>query len=288
LAQRSFGLIALIGAAGLAAVGGRPGWLRQVYWAGGTGFLASFAALSGWHAAWPIEWLQFVIVRAEVVVVVVVFLPAALIEPEKVLGSRFDAALWVFLAAELGMVTVLSRASTGAWLNYAMQAIFFTCVLTARVMSRSCDTGSARPLLPVAVAALFVPAAVAPHCVELKGRRQLDRDVLAVVFEYYSRPRDEFFFADRPGDNRVFGRRDLVFDDWLYPVFERSGLAEPRAAWLKARLGSGPVTVVVYRSELPTNLGIQAPIEQLGYPPGLHVGPIYCWKRIRSPGGAGR
>jgi hypothetical protein len=169
-----------------------------------------------------------------------------------------------------------------------MQAIFFTCVLTARALSRSFETGSARPLLPVAVAALIVPAAVAPHCVELKGRRQLDRDVLAVLFKYYGRPRDEFFFADRPGDNRVFGRQDLVFDDWLYPVFERSGLAEPRAAWLKARLGSGPLTVIAHRSELPTNLGIAAPIEQLGYTPGLHVGPLYSWKRVRSRGGAAR
>ena len=113
----------------------------------------------------------------------------------------------------------------------------------------------------------------------MNDRRQLDLAVLAVLFPYYGRPHDEFFFADRPGDNRVFGRRDLVFDDWLYPVFERSGLAEPRASWLKSRLESGPVTVVVYRSELPTDIGIQAPIQQLGYTPGLQVGPLYCWKR---------
>ena len=28
------------------------------------------------------------------------------------------------------------------------------------------------------------------------------------------------FFADRPGLNRVHGRADLVYDPWLYPVFE--------------------------------------------------------------------
>ena len=51
------------------------------------------------------------------------------------------------------------------------------------------------------------------------------------------------FFVDRPGFNRVHGRADLVYDPWLYPVFESIKLAEPRSAWLGAsareRPGSG-------------------------------------------------
>jgi hypothetical protein len=288
LAKLSFALVVLFGAAGLAAVGGRPGWLRQAYWFVGTGCVALVAALSAWHSARPMDWLQSVTVRAEVAVLALMLIPSALIEPWKVLGNRLDGILWTYFAAELGVVILLSRASTGAWFNYAMQAILFACVLTARAIRRSFDTGSARAVLPVAVAVLLVPAALVLHCVELRGRRQLDRDVLAALFRYYGRPHDEFFFAGRPGDNRVFGRRDLVFDDWLYPVFERARLAEPRSRWLMPRLASGPVTVVVYRSESPTDIGIQVPIEQLDYIPGLHVGPLYSWRRIRPTQGPKR
>jgi hypothetical protein len=288
LAERSFGLVAVFGAVGLAAVGGTAGWLRKVHWAAGTGLLAAFAALWGWHDAWPIEWLASMVFPAEVVVVALMLVPSALIEPRNVLGNRFDAALWAFLAAELGMLTVLSRASMGAWYNYAMQAVFFGCVLTARALSRSFHTGNAQPLLPVAAAALLVPTALAPHYLEINERRQLDRAALNVLFQHYGRPHDEFYFADRPGDNRVFGRRDLVFDEWLYPVFERSGLAEPRASWLKLRLLSGPVTVVVYRSRIPIDIGIRAPIQQLGFTPDLQVGPLYAWQRVWSPRGSSR
>ena len=64
---------------------------------------------------------------------------------------------------------------------------------------------------------------------------------LARLSHYLRRPSSELFFVDRPGDNRVHGRLDLVYDPWLYPVFESIGLAEPRSAWLARALETGPV-----------------------------------------------
>ena len=36
----------------------------------------------------------------------------------------------------------------------------------------------------------------------------------------FARPAAEVFFVDLPGLNRLHGRIDLVYDPWLYPVFE--------------------------------------------------------------------
>jgi hypothetical protein len=287
LMAQSTGLVALFGAAGLAAIGRTRGWLRQMHWGVGTALLALFAAYSSWDAFRPNVQIASAMVFADAAIVVLMLLPAALIDSRKVLGNRFDAMLWVFLAAELGVVMVLTRASTGAWFNYALQATVFACVLTGRAMGRALDGGSARPMLPVAIAMLLVPFQAVPRCVGMIVQRQLERDAKAVLFQHYGLDRAEFFFVERPGDNRVFGQRRLVFDDWLYPVFERSGLAEPRARWLRQSLGAGgPVTVIVFRSELPTDLGIRGPIQPLGYTPGLKVGPLYSWRRARPNRGS--
>jgi hypothetical protein len=53
------------------------------------------------------------------------------------------------------------------------------------------------------------------------------------------------FVVDCPGMNRLHGRLDLVYDEWLYPVFETMGLAGPqylssgdpaRSLWVKGSL----------------------------------------------------
>ncbi len=46
----------------------------------------------------------------------------------------------------------------------------------------------------------------------------------------------DLYFAADPGRNRQYGRTDLVFDHWLYPVFESVHGAEPRSSWLRSAL----------------------------------------------------
>jgi len=98
--------------------------------------------------------------------------------------------------------------------------------------------------------------------------------------------RTEFFFVGRPGDNRVFGRLDLVYDDWLYPVFESIHLAEPRSNWLRRALATGPVHFVVNTSDSPEIEGIGLTLPQLGYSRRIHAGPFFVWERIRPSTGA--
>ena len=47
------------------------------------------------------------------------------------------------------------------------------------------------------------------------------------------------------------GRLDLVYDDWLYPVFESIHQAEPRSVWLHRALTSGAIRYVVNASDSP-------------------------------------
>ena len=84
---------------------------------------------------------------------------------------------------------------------------------------------------------------------------------------------------NRPGENRLNGRVDLVYDDWLYPVFETLGLAEPCAAWLTRALVSGPIRVVVTTSDRPRVDGVGPTLLRLRYRPRMHVGPYFVWVR---------
>ena len=66
-------------------------------------------------------------------------------------------------------------------------------------------------------------------------RLRSDRLAAEAVVRNVGEPGSTFYFAGGPGENREFGRTDLVFDDWLYPVFESVHAAEPRSVWLRPR-----------------------------------------------------
>ena len=53
-------------------------------------------------------------------------------------------ALCLFAAAEIAIVVSLCLASTGAWVNYAIQGIVFAAILTGRSLSRACDAARFR------------------------------------------------------------------------------------------------------------------------------------------------
>ena len=94
----------------------------------------------------------------------------------------------------------------------------------------------------------------------------------------------EIFFVDLPGVNRLRGRLDLVYDPWLYPVFESIGLAEPRSIWLAQALSTGPVRVVVSTVARPRIEGLGRPLTELGYEDPIRVGDYFIWHRRTGDG----
>ena len=188
--------------------------------------------------------------------------------------------LGAYCAAELILVVILSRVTTGAWINYAIQAIVFAAVLTARALARALDGAtSIRQTMPAALAVLAVLASALMDVKEAASRRRAEHAALAQIFDYARQPASAFFFVDRPGLNRVHGRLDLVYDDWLYPVFESLHLAEPRSRWLRPMLTAGPVGVLVLDSEIPRLDGIPETIPSLGYLSAVRIGPFVVWTR---------
>ncbi len=91
--------------------------------------------------------------------------------------------------------------------------------------------------------------------------RRAEHADVARVLRSTGLPLTAVFFADRPGLNRMNGRLDWVYDDWLYPVFESPKLAEPRARWLRPLLGDpAAVRAVVLESDGPRLDGIPEPL----------------------------
>jgi hypothetical protein len=204
-----------------------------------------------------------------------------LIEPSSFLGNWLDVVVWVYLAGEVALFTILLRMSTGSWSNYAIQAVVFASVLTARAVSRTADALSpSRVLRPVALGVLGVLASATNALFETTMKTRADRGAVAAIVAHVQRPSSAFFFASRPGLNRVHGRQDLVYDDWLYPVFEQLGLAQPRSQWLGPALAAGPVHVVVNPSKSRTIEGVEPTLYALGYRHEIQVGPsFYVWTR---------
>jgi hypothetical protein len=221
---------------------------------------------------------SIVIVELAAIALVV---PAGIVwERRAVFGSRIDAALGLYLLGELALVAVLSRQSTGAWYNYALQAAIFAAVLSARAVWRAFETArAARTLVAVLIAALAVPLFAFTDATAVANRKRVEGALLDRVVQRLKRPGSEIFFIDRPGDNRVRGRIDLVYDQWLYPVFETIGLAEPRSVWLGRALSAGPVRAVVTASSSAAIDGIPRSLPALGYRLSFRTGPFWVWER---------
>jgi hypothetical protein len=62
-------------------------------------------------------------------------------------GSQLDTVLAVYLAAELLFMTFLCLGSTGAWVNYAMPPVVFTCVLVGRGLARALAHGNSEAIV---------------------------------------------------------------------------------------------------------------------------------------------
>jgi hypothetical protein len=292
---RTIGLLALLSAARLAAVAARPGLTRRAFAiAGGmlVGLLVGLLPLhlvliAGGSIAVLDPRLVDLILYAGAISFLLGFVMALLIIPACMAierwsypGARLDTALVAFVVAEVVIMAALCRISTGAWANYAIEAYVLASVLTGRALARACDEAPSRRLVVAAASAVLFGAIM--HIHEVESVRFVDRLELAELFDRVKRPRSEFFFVDRPEQNRADGRLELVYDDWLYPVFESIGLAEARSLWLDRLLTSGSIQVVVTTSDGPRIAGIKEPLTRLRYYAAMRVGPYFVWVRQSS------
>jgi hypothetical protein len=279
LVSKSVGLILLTAAAGLVMISARPRAARLALVIASTAVVAAVAALAILQLFMLRQWIS-VLLLLGLLLVIAVIIPACVLLEKSLLGGWLDAALWAFFAGELALTTVVWRLNSGGWFNYALEALVIAGVLTARALSRAFDgAASWRPLLPAALAALAVPAFAFTDLTQVLGKREADTVALARLLALVRRPSTEIFFVDRPGANRLHGRIDLVYDPWLYPVFESIGLAEPRSIWLDQALSTGPVRVVATTSLRAEIDGLRRTLPDLGYSLSQRVGPYFVWVR---------
>lgn len=197
-------------------------------------------------------------------------------------GPRLDATIGLFLVVELAAMVPLCLYNAGAAYNYALQAIVFACILVGRALDRLIGTATPARGYAVALAMIVLLAADVRLIAQTASARAADRDVLAALFtdvEVTRCPASERYFVGRHHLNRLFGRADLIHDDWLYGAFERIGAAEPRDAWLRAALLEGSIRQVVAPTDAASVPGIASPLPDLGYRRIARHGDLAVWER---------
>jgi hypothetical protein len=279
LVRRSAGFLVILPMIGLMTAGIPPGVFRKILVTAGVGVvgvsLANLAllALSGRH---DLEIEGFLVDLLSMPI----FLLCAISGRSILLGNRFDGVLWACLAAELALALFLAYLSTGSWLNYGIQGTVLLAVLTSRAGARVLEFAPvARNVWPMALGVLAVLFASYNHVADAELESSLDRASLKAIYEHLDIPRSAFYFTDRPGINRLDGRLDLVYDHWLYRVFESAHLAEPRSGWLVAILARQDVRAIVTASGKPELEGTGVQLRNLGFRPEVSSGPYYVWVR---------
>jgi hypothetical protein len=288
LCWKCVGLILLLAAASLAAVRARGGSWRRLLTTAGTALIGLVAALTMVQVFAVTPRISNLIVLG-LVVTMVCFAPSCAIALERAWrAGEIDFAVAVYLVCELALSAYLVRQSTGAWYNYSVQGMVFASVLAARALARAVERPlPARAVVALALAVFAVPAFAVTDAKETVARRRVEGVLIRRLFERVDENRDAVFFADRPGLNRVHGRSDLVYDPWLYPVFESMGLAEPRSKWLARKLETGPVRLIVTSMPQTRIDGIPREIPELGYTFRMRLGRWLVWSRKPRLGGPG-
>jgi hypothetical protein len=281
MAGGSLCMIALGATAGLAQLARKPG-ARRIAAAVGTVPVAFALAMPIVHRFVGTT-ITLALSNGAVFVCLFIIIPACVFVDRRIVaGSRLDPALGLFGFAELVIIAPLCRGSTGAWVNYAIQGLVFAAILTARFLWRACNEARLpRLLVPIGVsAAALLAYALLEQYLTLQ-HRQIERRSVELVLYSLKEPTREIYFTGSPGKNRTSGRTDLVFDDWLYPVFESLHLAEPRSSWLPVALTDGSVRFVITSSNDPRIDGVNQPLTSLGYIPRLQFASIYIWEQTR-------
>ncbi len=149
----SAGLISLMGAAAIAAMGARlsrcdhASFVVRILQYAASVFVATLACLTALQLFLIRPWLGWALLSLDVFILVLVVPAAVAGQRLTAPAARLDVILAVYLAGELVLLFVLSRQSDGAWVNYAMQAIVFAAVVTARAVSRRSTSRPHRFLL---------------------------------------------------------------------------------------------------------------------------------------------
>lgn len=284
----SAGLISLLGAAA-AALGARLAFTdhapltARLFWSTAAALVASLACLTVLQLFVIRLWLGWMLLAAALLIVLFI-VPAAALCRRLTSPPRLNTFLAIYFAGEVVLLIVLSRLSDGAWVNYAIQATVFAVVVTARALSRALEE-SPRPVVALVtiIAALAVPAAV---CMDLKAevtRRRGERAAVARLLQALGGPASAYFFAERPAFNRMVGHVELVYDDWLYPVFESTGLAESRSQWLGRALIAGGVRFVVTTADAPRVPAIETIPRAHSYRAAGRFGPFRGFEIVIPP-----
>ena len=280
LLNKNLGLIVLLAAAGLIGLRSSHRFGRLVLQLTAIGLFVTILVASSLHSVWSHVGLGVAITFSGCVLLGIVIPSCALIERSTLLGNRLDVSLWIYLIMELVLAAVFFYLSTGSWVNYAIQAMIFAAVLTGRAASRvlqAVPTG--RPTWITAFPILVILVSACTHTHESFVQTRNERAAADKIFAHLKLPPSAFFFTERPGLNRVGGRLDLVYDDWLYPVFESRHLAEPRSGWLSQSLKSGSIRGIVAMSAASQIEGTEIDLRKLGYHPDISVGPFFVWTR---------
>ena len=136
-------LIVLLTLAGLAHVASKRGKARAIFAVAGTIVAGSVLFLPLVHHFRPSMVTGLAMSAAPFVCLFVVIPVCAVLERRALFGSSLDGALCLFAAAEIAIVVPLCLASTGAWVNYAIQGIVFAAILTGRSLARACEAAAA-------------------------------------------------------------------------------------------------------------------------------------------------
>jgi hypothetical protein len=220
------------------------------------------------------------------ITVVAIVIPALLmLDPRFLIASTLDRLVALLLIAELALAAALCRASTGAWLNYGIPTILMASVLLGRALDRALVQPRLVSPYPPPRLGWLALAAIAPLVSSVSliqyvvSQRELERIERNFVLAKMACPPSEVFFVDRPGANRRNGRLDLVYDHWLYPVFETIHLAEPRSSWLAAKLANGSINLVVNTSDHDGIDRVTPSLSRLGFVKRIKVGQYFVWER---------
>jgi hypothetical protein len=280
LFKASAGVVAGLAAPALVAIGSQPGLARRFTAAAGTSAIGLVLAAMAHQVMLGGPWSGAVIVLGSAGTAVFALPAAALAARRSSPAIGIDAALWAYLLAELALLTLLSRLSAGAWLNYGIPATVFASTLAGRALARAIEAGP--PMLAALPAVLASTAMLVSSFQGLKEnerRAAVERSLADAIEGHLQRPRSGYYFTDRPGWNRLDGRLELVHDDWLYPVFESLGLAEPRSRWLVPSLVRGPIRTVISRDPGPFIERTTIDLRRLGYRHDVRLGPYFIWIR---------
>ena len=282
LIWKCVGPILLIGAASAAMAAGKTGYAPSIFVRASTLLIGLITALTIMQVFVARAWLGGVIAAGLVLVIAIVIPICGIIERDAI-GCWPDGVFGVFCSCELLFAISLWSLSTGGWFNYALEAVVLVSVLAGRAVARACErSASSAARLPLLIAALALPAYALTDLRQVVLKRDSESREARSVVSTAGCAASAILFVDLPGMNRLNGRRDLVIDPWLYPVFEATGLTEPRSVWIEQRLRDGSIHAVATTAPGDKIDGVTRSLPELGFRIVRRAGRYRVWLRARA------